>query len=281
SRWLYYAHGQDLITVTDEHVRNARHAYYGMTSYTDDKVGSLLETLEAAGLAEDTIVVFTSDHGEMLGERGMWYKQYFYEDSVRVPLIIRDPNSDKTGSVSELVSLIDLLPTFMDIASDGNPPETPGPLDGRSLSGFLNGNIDDWDNKVIAEYTGEGVIAPCRMVRRDNYKYIYTHGHPPLLYDLDADPLEVDNLAGQPEVADVENAMAAEIVDDWNPDEIAGNCIQSQKDRMFIQNSTGGDPTWAFLSRQGDAGRYVRNAGATQTKTKARYPFVEPTPFER
>jgi choline-sulfatase len=173
------------------------------------------------------------------------------------------------------------LPTFMDIATDGSPTEQPGPLDGHSLTGLLQGDNSDWDNKVISEYTGEGVIAPCRMVRRDNYKYIYTHGHPPLLFDLDNDPLEVENLAGLPDVAEIEQALAAETLEDWDPDEISALCIQSQKDRLFIQNTTGGEPNWAFLSRQGDAGRFVRNAGATQTKSKARYPFVEPTPFER
>jgi choline-sulfatase len=281
SRWLYYAHAQDLLTIKDEHVRNARHAYYGMTSYIDDKVGRLMETLKAVGLADDTVVVFTSDHGEMLGERGKWFKQYFYEGSVGVPLIISHPDTYKPGRVSELVSLVDLLPTFMDIATDGSPPEQPGPLDGHSLTGLIQGDNSDWDNKVVSEYTGEGVIAPCRMVRRDNYKYIYTHGHPPLLFDLDNDPLELANLAGLPDVAEIEQALAAETLEDWDPDEISALCIQSQKDRLFIQNTTGGEPNWAFLSRQGDAGRFVRNAGATQTKSKARYPFVEPTPFER
>ena len=73
SRWLYYAHGGDLHHVTDKHIRNARHAYYGMCTYIDDKVGRLLNTLEHVGLQNETIVIFTSDHGEMLGERGMWY----------------------------------------------------------------------------------------------------------------------------------------------------------------------------------------------------------------
>jgi len=281
SRWLHYGHAQDLLTITDEHVRNARHAYYGMTSYMDDKVGRLLATLEEMDLAENTIVVLTSDHGEMLGERGGWFKQYFYEPSTTVPLIVRAPGRYKPGRASELVSLVDLLPTFMDIATDGNAPEPASPLDGNSLTGLLSGGDAGWDNRVISEYTGEGVAAPCRMVRRDNYKYIYTHGHPPLLYDLDKDPLEVENRAGQPETADIEAKLAAEILDGWDPEVVNAACIQSQKERLFIQKATDGVPDWAFVARAGDDARYVRNASAVAAKSAARYPFVEPTPFER
>ncbi|MFT7673679.1 MAG: choline-sulfatase, partial [Gammaproteobacteria bacterium] len=117
SRWLYYAHGGDLSEVTDQHIRNARHAYYGMCSYIDDKVGKLLDTVELLGLEDDTVIVFTSDHGEMLGERGMWFKQSFHEWSVTVPMVIKVPGIESKERVSELVSLVDLLPTFMDIAT--------------------------------------------------------------------------------------------------------------------------------------------------------------------
>jgi choline-sulfatase len=281
SRWLYYAHAQDLLTIEDEHVRNARHAYYGMTSYVDDKVGRIMETLRATDQADNTIVIFISDHGEMLGERGKWFKQYFYEGSVRVPMIISHPATYKPGRVCEHVSLVDLLPTFMDWATDGNPPEPVSPLDGHSLDGLLSGGDERWDNTVISEYTGEGVIAPCRMIRRGEHKYIYTHGHPPLLYNTTQDPLELDNLAGQPDVAAVEAELARDILVDWDPATINDACIQSQKERLFIQETTGGEPNWAYLSRPGDGSRFVRNAGATQAKQKARYPFVEPTPFER
>ena len=281
SRWLYYAHAQDLLDIEEKHVRNARHAYFGMTSYIDDKVGRILQTLEECGLLDNTMIVFTSDHGEMLGERGKWFKQYFYESSVRVPLIIAMPGTIKPGRVSEHTSLVDLLPTFMDLATGGKPPEPVSPLDGDSLIGLLSGGDDGWNNTVISEYTGEGVIAPCRMIRRGKYKYIYTHGHPPLLYNTDDDPLELANLAGQANVAAVESELAHDLLVDWDPDAINEKCIQSQKERLFIQEATGGEPTWAFHSRQGDEQRYVRNSGAVQAKQKARYPFVEPTPFVR
>ncbi|RYY68050.1 MAG: choline-sulfatase, partial [Comamonadaceae bacterium] len=91
SQWLHASHSADVQPVSDAQVRNARHAYYANISYIDDKVGRLLRTLQECGMADDTIVVFTSDHGEMLGERGMFYKQTFFEPSVRVPLVVRHP----------------------------------------------------------------------------------------------------------------------------------------------------------------------------------------------
>jgi choline-sulfatase len=280
SRWLYYGHAQDLLKIEEEHVRNARHAYYGMCTYLDDKVGRIMSAMKDMDLLENTMVVFTSDHGEMLGERGMWFKQSFYENSSRVPLIMSQPGTIKPGRVSEITSLVDLLPTFVERGS-GNVPEDISPLDGHSLCGLLTGSDEAWDNAVIVEYTGEGVAAPCRMVRRDNYKYIYTHGHPPLLFDLASDPLELRNVSGSTEVRGIEAAMHAELLDGWDPDDINARCIQSQKERMFIHRATDGSPTWAHVSRMGDDTRYVRNASAVGTKARSRYPYVEPTPFDK
>ena len=252
-----------------------------MCTYLDDKVGRLLSTLEHVGLQDETIVVFTSDHGEMLGERGMWYKQSFYDWSVKIPLIVKVPGMQSRERVPQLVSLVDLLPTFMDVATEGQPPELVAPVDGHSLLPLLSNSEAEWGNQVISEYTGEGVVAPCRMVRRDHLKLIYTHGHPDLLYDLERDPQELDNLIGHPDYAEAEQTLRAEIFKDWNPEEIYDACIQSQKERLFIQKTTDGDPHWAFRYRPDDGERFVRNSSAVDTKAKARYPFVEPTPFLR
>ena len=281
SRWLYYAHGGDLHDVSDEHILNARHAYYGMCSYIDDKVGRLLDTLEQLNLDDNTVVVFTSDHGEMLGERGMWFKQSFYEWSVKVPLIISMPGIQPRKRVSELTSLVDLLPTFVDIATQGDIPEPITPLDGHSLLPLMDGEKADWNNRVISEYTGEGVVAPCRMLRRDDIKFIYTHGHPDLMYDLATDPKELTNLIGHPDYTDTEQRLRSELLEDWNPEKINEACVQSQKERLFIQKTTGGEPNWAFCYDSQDTQRYIRNDSAVGTKAKARYPFVEPTPFKR
>ena len=280
SRWLHYGHGAHLHTVTDEHVRTARHAYYGMISYIDDKVGRIMDAMRATGLADDTVVMFISDHGEMLGERGMWYKQTFFERSVRVPLIVSRPGTWTPGRVDELVSLVDLLPTMLDVATDGDPPETVDPMDGRSLTGLLNGG-GDWTDEVISEYTGEGVKAPCRMLRRGKHKFMYTHGFPDMLYDLEADPLERENLIDRPEMAAVAGELRRAVLDGWDPDHVNERCLESQRHRRFVQRATGGEPFWAYVAREGDDRRFIRNAGGIPTKARARFPYVEPAPFER
>ena len=101
------------------------------------------------------------------------------------------------------------------------------------------------------------------------------------MYDLAADPLELDNLSGRSEYAAIERELREELLGGWDPDRIHDACIRSQKDRMFIHRTTGGEPGYAYEHRCGDRQRYVRNAGAVGAKARARYPFVEPTPFDR
>ena len=278
SRWLYYVHGGDPHDVSDEHIKTARHAYFGMCSYIDDKVGRILDTLEVLKLDSETMVVFTSDHGEMLGERGMWFKQAFFEWSAAVPLIIRMPGVQTRGEVSELVSLVDLLPTFVEVGGDGNVTAERQFWDGHSLLSIMLGQAD-WDNRVVSEYTGECVNAPCRMVRRDDLKLIYTHGHPSMLFDLSSDPNETENLIGHPDFALNAALLHDELMENWNPEFVHQSCLGSQRQRQVIQKATDGEPSWAYCVRSDDEQRFVRNASAVGTKAKARYPFVEPTPL--
>src|SRR5262249_23467976 len=142
SRRLYYLYRMDEHRVTDAHIRTARHAYYGMVSYIDDKVGDLIRALDATGLANDTIVIFTADHGEMLGERGMWYKMTFFEWSARIPLMISAPSTIAARHVPDVVSLLDLFPTILDLASDGPVPAPIERLDGHSLVPLMKGSAD-------------------------------------------------------------------------------------------------------------------------------------------
>src|SRR3546814_20469126 len=110
-----------------------------MISYVDYLMGRLLAALHRAGLADDTIIVFTGDHGEMLGERGMWYKMTFYEWSARIPLIIHAPRLFGPRRVHRNVSLVDLLPTLLDLATDDHMPELIDPIDGNSLVPLIHG----------------------------------------------------------------------------------------------------------------------------------------------
>jgi choline-sulfatase len=276
SQWLHVSHGADLQPVSEEQVRNARRAYYSNISYIDDKVGRLLATLRACGMEGDTIVVFTSDHGEMLGERGMWYKQTFFEPSSRVPLLLYQPGTRSAARVAEPVSLVDLLPTLMDWA--GGPGDWPEPLDGRSWLPLLR-NERTIERRVISEYTDMGVIAPSRMLRAGDLKYIHTHGHPAQLYDLRADPLELRNLAGHPELAVQEAHLREALLAGWDGDSVLSEVLASQRRRLYLKQAMQHcepRPAWDFQATRDDTRRFVRAHGAAGAKALARLPFVPP-----
>ncbi|MDA1261013.1 MAG: choline-sulfatase [Planctomycetota bacterium] len=280
SQWLHVAHAQNLYTVTEAHVRNARHAYYGMVSYIDDKVGRILDVLEASGLAQDTVVVFAVDHGEMLGERGMWFKQSFYEWSARVPLMIAVPGL-APRRIGAHVSLVDLLPTFLDLATDGAPPEAVDPLDGASLAPLLAGDERGEDRVAVSEYSSEGVCAASRMVRAGPHKYVFTRGLAPMLFDLESDPEELHDLAGQPQLAAVEAGLRERALANWDPEQVHAEILASQKRRTWLAQvaaRSGRYPNWAYQPYVDESKRYIRGAGGagpTAVKGRARLPFVE------
>jgi choline-sulfatase len=287
SRWLHVAHAQNLYTVTEDDVRRARRAYYGMTSYVDEKVGHVLEVLEQTGLAQDTLVVLTGDHGEMLGERGMWFKQCFFEWSARVPLMISLPDRFKPARVGAHVSLVDLLPTFMDMAKPGEAFEPVDAIDGTSLVPLLDGSDDGADRTVVSEYSSEGVRAASRMVREGRWKYIYTYGLEPLLFDLVSDSDELVNRAGQADVAQVQARLHERLVRDWEPAEIHARILASQRRRLFLDAVHGSSKmysNWAYQPFVDETQRFIRGsgpAGPTNAKSKARFPYVEPVKPDR
>jgi len=224
----------DTVGCSDEQIRNARHGYYANTSYVDDWLGRLMQTLEETGQADNTIIMFTADHGDMLGDRGLWYKMNFFERSARVPLVMAGPGV-ANGIVKNAASHLDVLPTLMDIATDGGDwaQQTPD-LEGRSLWPLAAGDADD-TSEAIGEYMAEMTSRPITMIRRDNLKYIHCDTDPPLLYDIDADPLERTNLAADPAYADTANAFATEVAQRWDFDAITERVMESQRARHVIQ----------------------------------------------
>ena len=281
SQRYYLLIRQDEHEVDDDAIRTARHAYYGMISYVDDQVGKLLHALEDTGFADNTVVFFTADHGDMMGERGMWYKFNPYEWSVRVPLIVAGPDS-ATGQVEARgVSLVDLLPTFLDLATNGNPPDMIDPVDGHSLAGLLHNDDRDWQDDVMMEFTGEGIYSPCLMLRKNGYKYVYCEDDPGMLFDLNGDPKELRNLCGDPEHRDIEQDMLADILSRWDPAAMKADIMRSQKRRHFVQKVLlqGNRAPWDYQPYRDASKEFVRSAGSTNTtltKGLARFPYLEP-----
>ena len=180
--------------ITEKQVKRARRAYYGAVSYVDDCIGRLLAVLKKCKLDENTIIVFSGDHGDMLGERGLWYKMSLFEASVRVPLLIHHPSSFPARHVSSHVSTLDILPTLVDLV--GTKLWASLDIDGHSLYPFLRGGtVNTARDTAYAEYCGEGTVAPLMMIRRGKWKYVTCPVDPEQLYDLESDPLELVNLA--------------------------------------------------------------------------------------
>ncbi len=234
-RWLNVYHGvRQAENLRDpESLRRLRRAYYALVTYVDRKVGELLAALAETGHAENTIVVFTSDHGDMLGERGMVQKRAFYEWSNRVPLILRFPDGRAAGQrVAAPVNLVDILPTLLDVA--GFPDQNRLPLDGDSLLALVDGRVDE-GRCSFTEYHAQGSHAPCFMVRQGAWKYVYLHGYETQLFDLESDPGEWHNLAGQPEYAALESHLKGLILSRFDPDAIDAAVAASIRRRWLVK----------------------------------------------
>ena len=274
---MYDLYDRDEYRVTERHVRAARRGYYAMITYSDRLLGRVLETLEETGLADNTIIVVSADHGDMLGERGLWYKMNFFEHSTRVPMIIHAPAALKTRCVQEHVSLMDLLPTFCDIATDGKGIAYAAPIDGHGLLGLAGGSSNGWLNTVFGEYMAEGTFEPAFMIRRDRWKYISCLGDLPQLYDVSADPHELQNLANDPKHRKVANAFAAEVAAKWDSADIRARVVESQRNRILVQEAIlkGKITPWDFQPFQDASKQYNRNYGAElyDTDRRARIPF--------
>ncbi len=246
------------VTITEEDVRRARHAYYGAIAYVDDHVGRLTTALRRFGLAADTIVLFTADHGEMLGERGLWYKMHFFEWALRVPLIVTAPERFAPSRVASPVSLVDVMPTLLDLAGGAPDPVLAG--DGASLVPCLEGGPMP-DRPVLAEYTAEGALAPILMVRDGSLKLIWSEADPPLVFDLARDPHELTNLAADPAHAGELARLTGLLQDHWEPKALRQRVLESQRARRFTWSAvmTGQHASWDYQPHTDASRQYMRN----------------------
>lgn len=276
SKRLRHVYEADRTPPTERQIRNARRAYYGAVSYVDDQFASILEALEQAGLADDMIIVVTSDHGEMLGERGLWYKMTFFEGGCRVPLIVHAPKRFRAHRVPDSVSHLDVLPTLVEFARGEAPQAWPDSIDGQSLMPHLDesGGHDE----AIGEYLAEGAIAPIVMIRRGRFKFIHTSVDPDQLYDVEADPFERENLAGDERHAARVAEFRAEVEKRWNLDALHRDVLTSQQRRHFHFAATtrGTIQSWDWQPHVDASQRYMRNhIDLDDLEAMARFPAVE------
>ena len=266
SRRHWFLTGRHRAEVGESDVLRMRRAYYAVTSYVDAKVGRLMETLREIGAAEDTLVVFTSDHGDSLGERGLFFKMSFFEWSVRVPLIVHAPFAFAPRRVGVNVSHLDLFPTLLEAAGDGALPELAAPIDGHSLAPLASGGARDWPDVACAEYTAEGVREPLLMVRKGPYKLIRSPGDPPLIFDLDNDPDELENLAASPKCAAVRAELEAVVAGTWDVEALDAAVRESQSVRRLVSAAlgTGTRTSWDYQPMRDASQLYFRRSGDIQ-----------------
>src|SRR3954464_14917815 len=180
---------------TPEKVRKAVAAYYGLCSFVDDNIGKVLRTLDVLGLTESTRVLYTSDHGDNLGARGLWGKSTMYEEVAGVPLIIKGTDIPQGAKIKEPANHVDTYPFILECAG-ASVPEAYDTHPGKSLFKLAAGYKPD--RNVLTEYHGMGSTTGAFMIRHDNYKYVHSVAYPPQLFDLENDPEELRDLAGDP-----------------------------------------------------------------------------------
>ncbi len=278
SKRMWDTYDRDEYEVTQDHIRSARHGYYSMVTYADELMGRVLEPLKRTGLIDNTVVIVTADHGDMLGERGLWFKMVYFERSIRVPLIMSWPGHLKRRRVEENASLIDILPTLVDIATGGKPFEPAAPIGGASLMPLARGEAKGWSDTVYGEYMAEGTFEPAFMIKRGALKYIAAKGDPDQLYDTAKDPNELDNLAEKDKRAGVFKKAAQER---WDSDAIRADVVRTQRARLLVQDAlvTGRIHPWDYEPRIDASKIYNRNYGGElyDTDRRARVPnLAEP-----
>ena len=232
----------DFHDIDSEKTARARAGYYGLVTFCDERIGQVLDALDAGGQSEDTLVVYVSDHGELNGEHGLWNKQSFYEHSSHIPMIIRWPGHVAAGRrIDQITSLVDLSATILDIAGADLPE-----LTGTNLAPLLRGDAPESPGYAISEYFAVRAVAPARMLRRGSHKINYYHNDSLELFDLDSDPDELTNLADDSAHADVQERLLTELLTDWDPDDLDQRIRASQRDRLLIAaaDSGHGIPAW-------------------------------------
>ncbi len=264
--------GFDLRDPGPAEVRRARRAYYAAVNYIDEHIGAIRARLAELGLLENTVIIVTSDHGDMLGEKGLWYKMSPYEQSARVPLIINGPGHlVEPGRYANPVCLLDLMPTLLDLAGARRDPaadeETGGGVrvgagGGQTAAGGgqqtatgggapvgagvsllesarreAAGTAGPEDRDIIIEYLAEGTYRPQLTIVRGTWKYIVCPGDPDQLFDLGVDPDELSNRAHDPEYAELIGELRGVLEERYHLAELERRVLDSQRDRRLVASS--------------------------------------------
>ncbi|EHI49439.1 choline-sulfatase [SAR116 cluster alpha proteobacterium HIMB100] len=257
SKRLFIANDYKNFQITETDIRRSRQAYFANISYLDEKIGQILSVLTKARMAENTIIIFCSDHGDMLGERGLWFKMSFLEGAARTPLMIAAPRFSPM-TVREPVSNLDILPTLADLAGLDLSGIAPW-VDGQSLLPLVAGNKRD--HPVLMEYAAEGSYAPLVAMVEGRFKFIRCQLDPDQMFDLECDPHELVNLANDPAYAEQADLFRQKIEQKWDLEEFDSSVRHSQAQRLLVYDAlrNGAYFPWDYQPLQQASERYMRN----------------------
>ena len=213
----------------EERLLAALTAYYGLCSFLDYQIGRILGALKVGGFADDTLVIYTSDHGECLGNRGLWGKSVMFEESAGVPLVLAGPDIVAGSRRRTPVSHVDLHPTIVDTMCGTAGPDEQA-LPGSNLIALARNETPD--RVVFSELHDDGSVTGTFMLRQGRWKLVHYVGHPPQLFDLAADPFETRDLAGNPDTEFVRNQLYRELRKIVDPEEIDRLAFADQKSRI-------------------------------------------------
>jgi len=255
SQRLMDANDWESFDIQPEHIRRARQGYFANISYIDHKIGEILAALEAS--RQEATVVFVSDHGEMLGRKGLWFKMNFFEGAARVPLMISSDGLEPK-LVETPVSTIDVTPTLCEIAGVSWDEVKPW-TDGESLVPLARGVARE--TPVAMEYAAEGSVSPMVCLRQGAWKYVRCEADPELLFDIAHDPDEKTNLAPDPRAAEVLAHFRAMAEERWDLDSYDAEVRQSQARRHLVYEAlrNGSYFPWDYQPLRQASERYMRN----------------------
>jgi len=216
----------------EEKVRKATSAYFGLCSFLDHNVGLVLDALQKSQFADNTNIIYTSDHGDALGMRGMWGKSTMFEESAGVPMILKGPNLPKSKKIKTPVSLVDIFPTVVD-SLNLSPNSRDIDLPGKSLLKIAQ-ETDDYERVVLSEYHAAASPVGAFMLRKGKYKYVYfAEGYDPQLFNLEEDPYEQNDLFSNENFKDILNSFYDNLLKICDPEAVNKRAKKEQNDKIL------------------------------------------------
>jgi len=216
----------------DDTLKKVTAAYYGMISYLDENIGHLLNTLEKTGLSGNTRVIYSSDHGESMGQKGMFSKCNMYEESVGIPMIISGPDLPKGQEIDTPTQLMDIFPTILE-ATGVDSKDEDQELKGYSLISLAQGETPE--RSILSEQHSAGAKSAVYMIRKGKWKYVhYVEGYPSQLFDLEKDPNELNDLGGNSESSDQMTTMEKELRMNLDPEKVDQKAKDKQAERLEL-----------------------------------------------